>query len=439
MSRALVNQNPRAKMAASADRNVKHMFRSLSSRNYRLYFSGQLVSTIGTWMQQLALSWLTYRVTQSPFMLGAMAFATMGPTMLLGPFAGVVPDLFNRHKLLVTTQSMLMVQSFILSWLCLRGHVQIWELMALGAFAGLVNAVDMPTRQSFIIDMCERKEDLGNIIALNSSQVNFTRLIGPALAGVVVAAWGEGCCFFLNGVSFLAVIGALFAMKTPCVQKKPHDLNVLAHLRDGFKYVAASFPIKFLLTITALSSLAAVPYMVLLPVYVKTTFHGNAQLLGYMMAASSVGALVGTLMLASRKSVLGLGKWLIISLFSLSASLFVFSFSTNLLISLLALAVGGFGMITQMACSNTILQTIVTDDKRGRVMSLFTMAFLGVSPIGGLLTGYLADRAGCSTVVALSGVLALILAIVALILLPKLRRHGRPEYILRGIIGGSAS
>ena len=390
-------------MTASADTGLKHMFRSLANRNYRLYFFGQLVSTLGTWMQQLALSWLTYRMTQSPLMLGAIAFACTGPCILLGPFAGVLADIFHRHKLLVTTQCLLMIQSFILAWLTLRGHVQIWELIVLGVVAGVVNAVDMPTRQAFINDMTENKEDLSNVISLNSSQVNFTRLVGPALAGVVVTFWGEGCCFLLNGVSFLAVIAALFAMKVPSLQEFKPNLNILEHLRDGFSYVGASLPIKFLLATTALSSLVAVPYMVLLPVYVKITFHGTAQLLGYMMAASSLGALAGTLLLASRRNVLGMSRWLIGSLFALSVSLLVFSYCTNLLVSMLALAVGGFGMITQMACSNTILQTIVDDDKRGRVMSLFTMAFLGVSPVGGLAAGFLADRFGCSVVVAVSG------------------------------------
>lgn len=417
-----------------AGQKVKHIFRALSSRNYRLYFSGQLVSLIGTWMQQLALSWLTYRITQSPFMLGAIAFASLGPSIFLGPFAGILPDIFNRHKLLVTTQSLLMIQSFLLAWLTLRGNVQVWELMTLGALAGVVNSVDMPTRQSFVIDMTENKDELGNVIALNSSQVNFTRLIGPALAGSVVALWGEGTCFFLNGVSFLAVIWALLAMKMPAMQTNQGRINVFEHLKDGFRYVAGSVPIKFLLSVTALTSLMSVPFMVLLPVYVKTVFHGNAQLLGYMMAASSVGALLGTLMLASRRNVLGLAKWLIGSIFALSVSLLVFSFSTNMLVSMAALTLGGFGMITQMACSNTILQVIVDDDKRGRVMSLFTMAFLGISPVGGLAAGFLADHFGCPVVVAISGLLAMFIGIYTLVFLPELRRHTRPIYIQRGII-----
>ncbi|MBX9723515.1 MAG: MFS transporter [Candidatus Obscuribacterales bacterium] len=420
---------------AAPDKGAKQIFRSLSNPNYRLYFAGQLVSMIGTWMQQLALAWLTYRLTQSPFMLGAITFASQGPSMLLGPFAGVIPDLLNRHKLLITTQCLLMLQSLILAILVLDGHIQVWQIIALGAFSGIVNAVDMPTRQAFVVDMTEKKEDLGNVIALNSSIMNLTRLIGPALAGLVVAWWGEGTCFVLNSVSFVAVIGALLAIKLnkPAIKKK--DLHVIAHIKEGFGYVAASQPIKFLLFSVALTSLSAVPYMVLMPVYVKNTFHGNAQLLGYMMAASSVGSLLATFMLASRKSVVGLGRWLSGSLVALSASLFIFGSSQNLAIALLAVALGGFGITMQMAASNTMLQTIVDDDKRGRVMSLFTMAFLGVTPIGGLCAGYLADRFGCTLVITLGGVLALLLSIFTYLRMPKIREHIRPIYIERGLIG----
>ena len=389
---------------------------------------------IGTWMQQLAISWLTYKLTQSPFMLGAIAFACMGPTILFGPFAGVIPDLFNRHKLLITTQSLLMLQSVLLTFITLQGHVQVWQLIALGAFAGMVNAVDMPTRQAFVVDMSERKEDLSNVIALNSSLMNFTRLIGPALAGIVVATWGEGTCFMLNSISFVAVIIALMAMRIKPQNNRHEGVKVLEHLRQGFTYVGSSMPIKFLLFTTALTSLIVVPYMVLMPVYAKTIFHGNAQTLGYMMGATSLGSLIGTLMLASRKSVLGLGRWLITSLLLLAASLLIFAFSHNMLLSFVALIIGGFGMTTQMASSNTMLQTIVDDDKRGRVMSLYTMAFLGVSPIGGLLDGYLAVHIGCIAIACGSGVLAIALAVNAGFRMPKLRQHARPIYIERGII-----
>lgn len=385
-------------------------------------------------MQQLALSWLTYRLTQSPFMLGVITFAGQGPSMILGPFAGVIPDLFNRHKLLIATQTLFMIQSILLAWLYMGGHIQVWQIIALGAFAGIVNAVDMPTRQAFVIDMTENKEDLPNVIALNSSLVNFTRLIGPALAGIVVAKWGENVCFIMNALSFLAVLAALLAMKIKSKVARPANLDVLGHLRDGFSYVARHNPIKFFLITTALTALSAVPYMVLMPVYVKTTFHGSAQLLGYMMAASAMGALLGTLTLAARKSVLGLGNWIIAALFTLAASLLLFSFSTNLILSLICLAAGGFGMMMQTASSNTILQTLVDDDKRGRVMSLFTMAFLGTVPFGGMLFGYIADHFGCAIVMRLCGALALGLAINTIINMPKLRKEVRPIYIRRGII-----
>ncbi len=424
-----------ATIETAPDKGARKIFRSLSNPNYRLYFAGQLVSMIGTWMQQLALAWLTYRLTQSPFMLGAITFASQGPSMLLGPFAGVIPDLLNRHKLLITTQSLLMLQSLILAILVLGGHIQVWQIIALGAFSGIVNAVDMPTRQAFVVDMTEKKEDLGNVIALNSSIMNLTRLIGPALAGLVVAWWGEGTCFVLNSVSFVAVIGALLAIKLNKPNIKKKDLHVIAHIKEGFGYVAASQPIKFLLLSVALTSLSAVPYMVLMPVYVKNNFHGNAQLLGYMMAASSIGSLLATFMLASRKSVVGLGRWLSGSLVALSASLFIFGFSQNLAIAMLAVAMGGFGITMQMAASNTMLQTIVDDDKRGRVMSLFTMAFLGITPIGGLAAGYLADHYGCALVISLGGILALFMSIFTYFRMPKIREHIRPIYIERGLIG----
>lgn len=408
------------RMRADSDNRVKHIFRSLSNRNYRLYFAGQLVSFIGTWMQQLALSWLTYRLTQSPFMLGAITFASQGPSILLGPFAGVVPDMFNRHKLLIVTQTLLMLQSFLLAFLSMQGHIEVWQLIALGAFAGLVNAVDMPTRQAFVIDMTEKKEELVNVIALNASLMNLTRLIGPALAGVVVAKWGETSCFMLNSFSFLAVIAALLFMKLKSVQKRPRDFKILGHLRDGFSYVSSHSVIKFLLISTALSSLSAVPFMVLMPVYVKSNFHGDAQMLGYMMAASSIGSLCATLILASRKTVAGLSKWQISGILALSASLVAFGLSTQLWISLLAIAVGGYGITMQMASSNTMLQTIVEDDKRGRVMSLFTMAFLGTVPLGGLLAGYLAGRIGCNTLMFISALMALCIALFASANSPKL-------------------
>jgi MFS family permease len=296
----------------------------------------------------------------------------------------------------------------------------------------------MPTRQAFVVDMSERKEDLSNVIALNSSLMNFTRLIGPALAGIVVATWGEGTCFLLNSISFVAVIIALMAMKVTQQSQRHEGIKVFEHLRQGFTYVGSSMPIKFLLLTTALTSLAVVPYMVLMPVYAKTFFHGNAQTLGYMMGATSLGSLTGTLMLASRRSVLGLGRWLITSLAMLAASLLIFAFSHNLVLSFVALILGGFGMTTQMASSNTMLQTIVDDDKRGRVMSLYTMAFLGVSPLGGLLDGYLADNIGCTAIACGSGVLAAVLALTALVKLPTLRQHARPVYVERGIIPAPA-
>lgn len=389
-------------------------------------------------MQQLALSWLAYRLTQSPLMLGVIAFAAQGPSILLGPFAGVLPDIFNRHKLLIATQTTFMVQSALLTWLAASGHINIWQIILLGVFAGVANAVDMPTRQAFVIDMIEKTEDLPNVIALNSALMNLTRLLGPALAGLVLAKWGESACFLINTLSFLAVIAALLAMKLKPAAPRQQKIRVLEHLKEGFSYVLESKPMKFLLIATAVTSLCAIPSMILLPVYVKQVFHGNASLLGYLTAASSIGALTGTIMLASRKNVLGLGKWLIWSLFILAFSLPVFAYSHNLIVSLIALAFCGFGMTTEIACSNTILQTLVDDDKRGRVMSLFTMSFMGMMPVGGLLAGFFADRIGCPTVIAVSGGIAFVLAVVTLKNMPGLRQAAHPVYVKRGLIAGSS-
>ena len=404
-----------------------HIARSLSSRNYQLYFSGQLVSLIGTWMQQLALSWLTYRLTSSPLLLGAVAFASTAPSFFLGPFAGVLSDRVNRHKLIIGTQIAAMLLAFTLAALTLFGHIQLWQILVLGILTGLVNAVDMPTRQAFVTDMVLDKKDLPNAIALNSSLMNLTRLIGPAIAGGVISTLGEGVCFLANGISYIAVIAALlcmrFAAKAPVIKKKA---TVFSHMKEGFVYAFQSGPIKTLLIISAVTSLAGMPLSTLMPALVQQTFHGGADVLGWLMSASAIGSLAGTILLASRTSMKGIGHWLCGAMVLFSSSLMVFAFTSNFYAALFLLSLIGFGVMFQMSATNTLLQTLVEEDKRGRVMSIYTMCFMGMMPIGSLIAGASATAIGVPITIFVSGLSCLMLAAWFYGSLPTLRLQARP-------------
>ena len=344
-----------------ARRGVKHVFRTLRYRNYRLFFSGQLVSLIGTWMQQVALTWLVYRLTNSPFLLGVVGFVGQMPMFLLGPFAGVLADRANRHRIIILTQTLSMVQATVLAILTLTGNITVAHIIILSIFIGLVNAFDMPTRQSFLLDMIESREDLPNAIALNSSMFNGARLLGPSIAGLVIAAIGEGLCFLLNAVSYVAVIAALLAMKvTQRHLKNRKPRKVLEGFTEGFHYAFGFSPIRNILLLLALVSMMGMPYAVLMPVYARDILHGGPHTLGFLMGATGVGALAGALSLASRKSVVGLGRWIPLAAGTFGVGLIAFSFSRTLWLSMILLFVVGAGMMVQMASSNTIIQTIAT-------------------------------------------------------------------------------
>lgn len=423
-----------------ARRGVKHVFRTLRYRNYRLFFSGQLVSLIGTWMQQVALTWLVYRLTNSPFLLGVVGFVGQMPMFLLGPFAGVLADRANRHRIIILTQTLSMVQATVLAILTLTGNITVAHIIILSIFIGLVNAFDMPTRQSFLLDMIESREDLPNAIALNSSMFNGARLLGPSIAGLVIAAIGEGLCFLLNAVSYVAVIAALLAMKvTQRHLKNRKPRKVLEGFTEGFHYAFGFSPIRNILLLLALVSMMGMPYAVLMPVYARDILHGGPHTLGFLMGATGVGALAGALSLASRKSVVGLGRWIPLAAGTFGVGLIAFSFSRTLWLSMILLFVVGAGMMVQMASSNTIIQTIADDDKRGRVMSFYTMSFVGMAPLGSLFAGTLADLIGAPVTLLISGIAVVLGAMVFANQLPALRKEVRPIYIRLGIVSEVSS
>ncbi len=415
--------------------NWTFVLRALKYRNYRLFFSGQIVSLIGTWMTMTASSWLVYRLTQSTWMLGVVGFAGQFPSFIFAPYAGVVVDRWNRHRLLILTQACSMLQSFMLAFFTLNGTVTIPLIIMLNVVNGIINAFDVPCRQAFVVSMIEDKNDLGNAIALNSSMFNMARLLGPSIAGLVIAAWNEGWCFFIDGASFLAVIGVLFAMRVPPHKARPaNDASAYKQFRQGFSYAYGFTPIRSIILLLALVSFVGVPYGILMPVFAAKILGGGAHTLGFLMTASGCGALVAAIWLASRKSVLGLGRAIPIATAIFGFGLILFSLSRTLWISLALLFVTGFGFMVQMASSNTILQTIVDDDKRGRVMSLFLMALLGTSPFGSLFAGSLAARLGAPHTLFIGGVCCLVGAAWFASHLPQIREAVRPIYRRMGIL-----
>jgi MFS family permease len=415
------------------------MVRALHHRNYQLYFTGQSISLIGTWMTRIATSWLVYRLTGSALLLGLVGFAGQIPSFLLAPFAGVLIDRWNRHRLLVVTQALAMIQSAALAVLTLTGVINIWHVLALSLFQGLINAFDMPARQSFVVEMVEKREDLPNAIALNSSMVNAARLLGPSIGGVIIAAVGEGWCFTIDAVSYLAVIASLLAMRLaakPVV--KARETRLLQELRDGWSYVAGSPPIRSILLLLALVSLVGMPYTVLMPIFASTVLHGGPHTLGFLMAATGVGALCGALFLAQRRTVVGLGKVIPFMSALFGAGLIGFSLSHVLWLSLILLLFTGIGFMVQMSASNTLLQTLVSDDKRGRVMSYYAMAIMGITPFGSLLAGTLAHRFGAPHTLLFGGCGCLAAAGWFASRLPGLRERVRPIYIEKGILPAMA-
>ncbi len=418
----------------AVSKGLKSTFRALHHRNYRLFFGGQGISLIGTWMQQIAINWLVYRLTHSAFLLGVVGFTGRIPTFLLASFAGVLVDRWNRHRILVVTQTLSMIQALILALLVLTDRIAIWHIISLSVCLGLINTLDMPARQSFIVDMIEKKEDMGNAIALNSSMFNGARLVGPSIAGILISTVGEGICFLLNGLSFVAVIISLLAMKITPKKKEKERTPVWQGLKEGFVYAFAFPPIRSILLLLALVSLVGMPYMVLMPVFARDILHGGAHTLGFLMAASGCGALVGAIYLASRKGILGLGRLIVIASSLFGIGLIILSFSRVFWLSLLLMTLTGFGMMVQNTSSNTVLQTIVEEDKRGRVMSFYTMAFMGMVPLGSLLAGSLAHIIGAPETIMMGGISCILGSVMFAIRLPSLRRIARPIYVKKGII-----
>ncbi len=408
--------------------------RALRHRNYRLFFSGQSISLIGTWLSRVATSWLVYRLTGSALLLGVLGFAGQIPTFVLAPLAGVLVDRWDRYRVLVVTQVLAMVQSALLAGLALAGVINVWHVLALSVFQGLINAFDVPARQSMVVQMVEDRDDLPNAIALNSSMVNGARLIGPAIAGVLIAAVGEGWCFFIDAVSYLAVIASLLLMRIPSRVRAVRSTHVLHEMKDGFRYVMGFAPIRSILLLLAVVSLMGMPYTVLLPVIARKVLGGGAGTLGMLTASSGLGALCGALYLASRRSVLGLGRVIVVSTALFGLGLIGFSRAGVLWMALSLMLVTGGGMMLQMAASNTVLQTVVEEDKRGRVMSLFAMAVFGSVPFGSLLAGVLADRIGAENTILVGGTVCVGAAGIFFRALPELQRMVRPIYVRMGIL-----
>ncbi|PQV63574.1 putative arabinose efflux permease, MFS family [Abditibacterium utsteinense] len=415
------------------------MLRALQYPNYRLFFGGQLVSLLGSWMTQIATTWLVYRLTGSALLLGAVAFAGQIPAFLLGPIAGVSIDRVNRHRLLVITQSLAMLQSFGLAYLAFSGHASIAAIIALLAFQGLINAFDMPARQAFVIELIENKEDLSNAIALNSSMFNIARLAGPSIGGLLIASVGEGWCFLIDGISYIGVIGCLLAMKVPAFVPKLNIKKPLQELKEGTNYAFGFAPIRSLIFLMGAMSLVGMPYAVLMPVIAKETMSGGANTLGFLMAASGSGALCAALVLAARQSVRGLGKLIPFCTIGFGVALLAFSQTSVLWLALPLLFLMGFAMMTQNAACNTLLQTIVESDKRGRVMSLYTMAFMGLAPFGSLWAGALAQKMGAPVALVVSAAGSILAGLWFASQLPSLREDIVPIYQKLGIIPAVAS
>ena len=408
--------------------------RALRHRNYSLFFAGQGVSLIGTWMTRVATAWLVYRLTGSAMLLGVVSFASQIPILFLGPFAGVWVDRLNRHKVLVVTQGLSMLQSFGLAILALAKVITVPEIIALNLFQGAVNAFDMPARQSFVIEMVENQEDLGNAIALNSSLVNAARLIGPSVAGILIAAVGEGYCFLIDGFSYMAVIGSLLAMVVTPRASERSRAGVITELIEGWHYARGFRPIWAILLLLSLISLVGMPYTTLMPIFAGRILHGGAHTLGFLMAAVGVGALAGAITLAARRTVLGLGRVVTMTAAGFGVGLIGFATSHWLWLSMLWLVLTGFCFMQQMASSNTILQTIVEDKKRGRVMSFYSMAIQGVAPFGSLVAGASASRIGAPYTLMIGGAICVAGAGLFAWQLPSLRKLIRPIYVRMGII-----
>ena len=414
---------------------MKHGLRALRHRNFRLFLAGQFISLVGTWMQTVALGWLVYRLSHSPFLLGLAGFLGQIPSLFFSPLAGVWADRWNRHHMVIATQVLAMLQALALAALVLSGRATIAEVLGLTLLLGFVNAMDVPSRQSFVFEMVQGADDLPSAIALNSSVFNLARLIGPSIAGILISVVGEGTVFLLNAVSYIAVIAALLAIRLPRHDRRALEpVRVWPHLVEGVHYAAGFAPIRSVLVLVSIVSLVGAPYTVLMPIFATDVLHGGAHTLGFLVGSIGVGALAGAAFLATRRSVRGLGTVIVRAVAAFALGLMALALARWQWMAVGALVITGFGLMVHMASSNTILQTLVDHDKRGRVMSLYAVAFMGTMPIGSLLAGALAARIGARWTVASGGALCLVAAALFARALPALRAQVRPIYARLGII-----
>ena len=414
--------------------NFATTFRASRHPNFQLFFGGQLISLIGTWMQSVAQSWLVYRITHSSLLLGSVGFAGQFPVFLAAPLGGIVADRYDRQRVVIGTQVASMLLALVLALLTLTHRITVIEIFWLAALLGVVNAFDIPGRQSFLVEMVG-KEDLINAIALNSSMFNGARIIGPAIAGLLVAKIGEGWCFFANAVSYIAVILGLFMMRVTQRSQRPQG-SPIAHVIEGFRFVQKTAPIRAILLLLGLVSLVAMPYTVLMPIFADKILHGGARGLGILMGATGVGALLGALTLATRTGVYGLGRWITFSCGGFGFSLVAFAVSRNFWLSTILLVPVGFCMMLQMSSSNTLIQSMVPDHLRGRVMSVYSMMFMGMAPFGALFGGFVADRLSAPIAVSIGGVAAIGGAAIFGLRLPSLRVEARRLIVAQGMVGG---
>jgi MFS family permease len=445
-------QGQSAQPETPATSGASHIWRALRHRNFRLFFGGQTISLIGTWMTRIATSWLVYRLTGSALLLGTVSFAGQIPTFLVAPFAGVWVDRLDRRQVLVWTQTLSMIQSLLLAALTFSGHITIGLILFLSVLQGVVNAFDMPARQAFMMEMVGDRADLGNAIAINSSMVNVARLIGPSLAGMLIAATSEGWCFLIDGISYIAVIASLLMMQLSATAALRKATSMLTELKEGWSYVAGFLPIRTILMLFAVISLMGMPFVVLMPIFAVKVLNGGPHTLGFLMGAMGVGALVSAISLAARRSVRGLIRMIPVAAAVFGVGLIGFGLSHVFWLSMLMALVAGMGMMQGMAASNTVIQTLVSEDKRGRVMSYYTMAFMGMAPFGSLLAGTLAHAippmpfwfvggtplSGAQWTVLLNGVVVVLGAAWFMTQLPALRRVVRPIYQEMGIIPTAA-
>ncbi len=412
----------------------KHSIRALNNRNYRLLFTGESVSLIGTWMTHIATGWLVYRMTNSIWLLGLVGFLNQLPVFLVASIGGVLADRWDRRRTLLVTQALAMIHAFLMAGLALTGVITIGQILVLSVFQGLAKALDMPVRQSFLPEIIANREDLPNAIGLNSTTINTARLVGPSIAGILIAVAGEGICFLLDGISYIAAIVTLLAIKVNPTESKRERHHILRELKEGLIYTFGFVPIRSILLLLALVSLVGVPYTVLMPVFAREILHGGPNTLGFLMGAAGVGALSAALYLVSRRTAHGLEKTIMLAATMLGIGLVALSFSRVLWVSLVFMLLAGFGTIAQAVSSNMVIQMLVDDDKRGRVMSFHTMAFMGMTPFGSLLAGGLASKLGVPGTLCIGGVCCILGALLFGSRLTSLRQMIYPIYAKKGMV-----